>query len=70
MIIMDAQLEPLAELKPDSLSDEQWDQRVEDWNQILLLVFSTREIVQEWDKLFTITYQLKGEDYLFEQLAA
>jgi adenylosuccinate lyase len=70
MIICDAQLEPLAELKPDSLSDEQWEQRVEDWNQILLRVFSTQEIKQGWENLFTITYQLKGEDYLFEQLAA
>ena len=41
---------------------------VNKWNEILKKIFSVKENVESWKEIFTISYQLRNEDALFEEL--
>ena len=43
-------------------------EQVASWNNVLARIFEDKKNCAEFDELFTIAYQLRGEDTLFEEL--
>lgn len=58
---------PLGKLKVSDELDIAAEQ-VNEWNELLSIIFNTREIHQEWLKIFTPSFLLRNEEVLYEQI--